>query len=127
MFMRRNLHSWCKSTFKRNISSHHLDEIKNILGSENLFSTNPNVLHLHGADVVGHKPLPPDIVVYPENINQISSIAKLCNQNKIPIIPFGAGTSLEGSCREILTFREFHSSKRWSINGYVQNEPNGRI
>jgi FAD/FMN-containing dehydrogenase len=105
MFVRRNLRCWLKPTLKRKISSHHIDQIKSILGSENLFSTNPNVLHLHGADVVGHKPLPPDIVVYPENIDQISSIAKLCNQNKIPIIPFGAGTSLEGFKCEKLTFR----------------------
>ena len=85
-----------KPVFKRYLSSDALNQIKSILGSEKLFTTNPNILQSHGSDVVGHKPQPPDIVVFPENINQISSIAKFCNKEKIPIIPYGAGTSLEG-------------------------------
>ena len=38
----------------------------------------------------------PDVVVFPENISQISNLLKFCNENKIPIIPFGVGSGFEG-------------------------------
>lgn len=31
----------------------------------------------------------PDIVVYPIDIEEIQKIVKLCNEYKVPIIPFG--------------------------------------
>jgi D-lactate dehydrogenase (cytochrome) len=38
----------------------------------------------------------PLAVVYPENTEQTSKIVQLCNKHKVPIVPFGGGTSLEG-------------------------------
>jgi hypothetical protein len=38
----------------------------------------------------------PDVIVRPSTTNDVSIILKYCNENKIPIIPFGAGTSVEG-------------------------------
>ena len=29
-------------------------------------------------------------------MNEVSKVVKICNDNKIPIVPFGTGTSLEG-------------------------------
>ncbi|XP_043937156.1 probable D-lactate dehydrogenase, mitochondrial isoform X2 [Protopterus annectens] len=39
---------------------------------------------------------PPDVVVWPQNVEHVSQMAQLCYGNDIPIIPFGAGTGLEG-------------------------------
>ncbi|MFQ5626369.1 MAG: FAD-binding oxidoreductase [Methyloligellaceae bacterium] len=39
---------------------------------------------------------PPDAVVFPETTEEIVDIVKLCAEHRAPIIPFGAGTSLEG-------------------------------
>ena len=36
----------------------------------------------------------PDLILVPENTRQISAILKLANNNGIPIIPRGSGTSL---------------------------------
>ncbi|MCP4318317.1 MAG: FAD-binding protein [Hyphomicrobiales bacterium] len=38
----------------------------------------------------------PDAVVFPENAGEVKDIVRICADHKVPIIPFGAGTSLEG-------------------------------
>lgn len=38
----------------------------------------------------------PDAVVFPETVEQISKLMVLCNRYKVPVIPFGAGSGLEG-------------------------------
>ena len=35
-------------------------------------------------------------VVFPETNEEVSKILKICNEHKIPVVPFGTGTSLEG-------------------------------
>jgi len=39
----------------------------------------------------------PDAVVYPTSTEEVSAIAKLCSAYRVPMVPFGAGTSLEGN------------------------------
>ncbi len=39
---------------------------------------------------------PPDVVVWPESTAEIVEIVKLCAEARMPIVPHGAGTSLEG-------------------------------
>ena len=36
-------------------------------------------------------------VVFPETNEEVSKILSLCNEHKIPVVPFGTGTSLEGN------------------------------
>jgi len=38
----------------------------------------------------------PDAVVFPASTEEVSEIVKICAEHKVPIIPFGTGTSLEG-------------------------------
>jgi D-lactate dehydrogenase (cytochrome) len=39
---------------------------------------------------------PPDAVVFAETEAEVSEVVKLCAASRVPIIPFGTGTSLEG-------------------------------
>lgn len=35
-------------------------------------------------------------MVWPKNVMEVSEIAKLCYTEKVPMIPFGTGTGIEG-------------------------------
>jgi D-lactate dehydrogenase (cytochrome) len=39
---------------------------------------------------------PPDAVVFPQATEEVQDIVRICAQHKVPIVPFGTGTSLEG-------------------------------
>ena len=65
------------------------------LGSENV-SLSLAVREQHGRDESYHTCLPADVVVFPRSVDHVSSVARLCNAHRIPLVPFGTGTGLEG-------------------------------
>lgn len=50
----------------------------------------------HAATTTWLEPQPPQAVVFPESTAEIVELVRLCAQEGVAIIPFGAGTSLEG-------------------------------
>jgi D-lactate dehydrogenase (cytochrome) len=38
----------------------------------------------------------PDVVVFPQSNEEVAAIVRLCHLARVPVIPFGVGTSLEG-------------------------------
>lgn len=72
-----------------------IDELSAIIGRDNV-AQGTSVLELHSHDESTHDPVLPDVVVFPETADEVSSIAALANQHRIPLTAFGAGTSLEG-------------------------------
>ncbi len=50
--------------------------------------------HSHGEDPI--PPVLPDAVAFVLTTDEVSRLMKLCHQHKVPVVPFGAGTSLEG-------------------------------
>ncbi|MGB6104992.1 MAG: FAD-linked oxidase C-terminal domain-containing protein [Pusillimonas sp.] len=65
-----------------------------MLGSR--FSTSAAVREHHGRDESIFAAMPPDAVAYARNTQEVVDIVRLCTQFGIPIIPYGAGSSLEG-------------------------------
>src|SRR5436190_10989269 len=39
---------------------------------------------------------PPDAVVFPQATKDVQDLVRICARHRVPIIPFGTGTSLEG-------------------------------
>ncbi|XP_069460336.1 probable D-lactate dehydrogenase, mitochondrial [Ambystoma mexicanum] len=72
-----------------------VDALRQVVGSENLSTAMP-VREQHGRDESMHSCQPPDAVVWPEDVEQVSKLAKICHSLNVPIIPFGTGTGLEG-------------------------------
>jgi D-lactate dehydrogenase (cytochrome) len=56
-----------------------------------------HVLQEHGRSEVYHPSQPPDIVVFPQSTAEVQQIVRLCAVTDTPVVPFGAGTSLEGN------------------------------
>jgi D-lactate dehydrogenase (cytochrome) len=59
-------------------------------------TTNPYELERHGKGESSHPTRRPDAVATPTSVEDIQEIIKYCVQHRIPIVPFGVGTSLEG-------------------------------
>jgi D-lactate dehydrogenase (cytochrome) len=72
-----------------------LDDLRELLGADRVL-TGDDVVAQHGADESWHPPVPPDAVVYPRSTEEAAAIVKAVHAHGVPVIPFGAGTSLEG-------------------------------
>ena len=56
----------------------------------------PSVLDGHAGDLSYHAPRRPDAVVFPRTTAEVAAVLRLAHEARIPVIPFAAGTSLEG-------------------------------
>jgi D-lactate dehydrogenase (cytochrome) len=65
-----------------------LDEARVVTGADEL--------RRHGTDEGWHEPAAPDFVVYPRDTEEAAAVVRICRDHSTPIVPFGAGTSLEG-------------------------------
>ncbi len=59
-------------------------------------STNQSVLEQHSHDESAFPPVMPSAVVPVISTQEVSNVLAYCNLHKIPVVAFGAGTSLEG-------------------------------
>ena len=70
-------------------------EIKKIFNGRFSTSVSTRANYARGEDT--YDPILSQAVVFPETNDEVSKILKLCNEHKIPVVPFGTGTSLEGN------------------------------
>src|SRR5262245_22436876 len=69
-------------------------ELRDVFGSR--ISVNESVREQHGHGEASGRTFPPDAVVWPENTQEVSRIVATCARHEVPVVAFGAGTSLEG-------------------------------
>jgi D-lactate dehydrogenase (cytochrome) len=60
-------------------------------------STGDAVRGQHAVGESYHPAALPDIVVFPDTIEDVVHVVELCGRHGVPLVPFGAGTSLEGN------------------------------
>ncbi|HLI59684.1 MAG TPA: FAD-linked oxidase C-terminal domain-containing protein [Solirubrobacteraceae bacterium] len=72
-----------------------LAALRDRLGSERVL-TGADVLAQHAHDESFHPAAAPDAVVQPRSIDEAAEIVRACAAHRVPLVPFGAGTSLEG-------------------------------
>jgi D-lactate dehydrogenase (cytochrome) len=75
------------------------ENLKALLGGR--ASVAAAVREQHSHDESYHTPAAPDIVCFPASTDEVSAILKISAAHQVPVIPFGAGTSLEGHVNAI--------------------------
>jgi D-lactate dehydrogenase (cytochrome) len=76
-----------------------LSELRRVFGAR--CATSAAQLDHHAHDESWHPARPPDAVVYPETTQEVSVILRLCTEHGVPAIPFGTGSSMEGSVNAV--------------------------
>ena len=62
----------------------------------NRLVTSQAVREQHGNTLTWVGNQPPDAVVFPQITEEVQDIVRLCAAERVPVIAFGTGTSLEG-------------------------------
>src|SRR5688572_18014900 len=71
-----------------------VDALKALLGTRASDAAVIREHHSHGESY--HQPAAPDVVCFPATTAEVVAIVKISERFKLPLVPFGAGTSLEG-------------------------------
>ena len=68
--------------------------LREILGDR--VTTSASVREHHGRGEDYFQAMPPDAVCFPHTTKEVAAVVGLCASHKVPLIPFGVGTSVEG-------------------------------
>ena len=71
-----------------------LDALRDVLGPR--LSTTDADRDAHAGSETFHRAPPPDAVAWPLSTAEVSAVLKICNEHLVPVVGWGAGTSLEG-------------------------------
>ena len=72
------------------------DELLELVRDDRRVSDGESVLDQHAGDLSYHRPHRPDVVVFAESTDEVAAVLAYADRAGIPVVPFGAGTSLEG-------------------------------
>src|SRR5436309_2759947 len=95
-----------------------LAELENLLGPRVTTSETQREHHSHGESY--HVPALPDIVCFPKETHEVSEIMQISARHQVPVIPFGAGTSVEGHVNALyggisIDLRQLNRVRRISV------------
>lgn len=76
-----------------------LADLQRALGSK--VSLNSTEREHHSGDESFHTRVTPDAVVFAESTEDVVVAMRICNEHRIPVVPWGVGTSLEGNSTPI--------------------------
>jgi D-lactate dehydrogenase (cytochrome) len=93
--------------------------LTDLLGADRVH-TGADQLAQHGHDESFHLEARPDMVVWPRSVDEAAAIVRVAAAHKLPLVPFGAGTSLEGHVAALaggicVDMREMNRISRLSV------------
>ncbi len=93
-------------------------DLRSLLGQRATTALVQREHHSHGESCLA--PGLPDVVSFPRSTSEVSEILKIAARHRIPVVPFGAGTSVEGQVNAIrggisIDLREMNKIVRVSV------------
>jgi D-lactate dehydrogenase (cytochrome) len=79
---------------RRPLDERAIEELRTLLGDR--LSTSASMREHHSRGETWLPAYPPDAVAFPETVDEVVALVTVCAAHEVPIIPFGAGSSLEG-------------------------------
>lgn len=80
----------------RDIPRELIDDLKTICGENMTMDYEERFFHGKPQNSFHKAVNIPDVVVFPRSEQEVSLIVKSCNKHKVPIVPYGGATSIEG-------------------------------
>ncbi len=77
-----------------------IEHFRKIVGNENILLSEKE-REEYGHDKTEDYQFMPDLVIKPGSAKEVSEVIKICNENRIPVTPRGAGTGLSGGALPI--------------------------
>ena len=77
------------------LTATHIEAFQKIVGESFVFVDEESLTN-YGHDETENLHYPPELVIKPKTAEEISAILKICNKERIPVTPRGAGTGLSG-------------------------------
>lgn len=78
-----------------NKASSIISQLRELLGADKV-STNTSVCDAHSHGEAYHGANMPEAVIFAESTQDVSAVLNLCHTHRVPVVAFGAGTSVEG-------------------------------
>src|SRR5258708_36897220 len=96
-----------------------ITELQRLLGTRATAAATVRDHHSRGESY--HAPAMPDVVCFPHTTEEIAAILNISGRFHVPVVPFGAGTSLEGHVHAVhggisLDLREMNKIVRVSVD-----------
>jgi len=106
------------SPFSPDQVAHAVRDLKALFGARASDAQIVREHHSHGESY--HEPALPDVVCFPNTSAEVSEIMRISATHGLPVVPFGAGTSLEGQVNAIrrgitIDLREMNKILRISV------------
>ncbi|MGZ8695661.1 MAG: FAD-binding oxidoreductase, partial [Gaiellaceae bacterium] len=71
------------------------EDLAAVLGAD-LVAAGDSVLDQHAGDLTYHRAHRPDAVAFPESTEDVARLLEWADRERVPVVPYGAATSLEG-------------------------------
>ena len=71
-------------------------DLLRVVPDERRVTTSESALDGHCHDLSYHPRRRPDVVVYAESTDEVAAVLRWADEHRVPVVPFGAGTSIEG-------------------------------